>query len=121
MTSDHMHERRSLMDRRDHDSETDLESLAPRHHFRRRTAIHVGLVEYDVGSHVRWPGGQHLLLAVNQIGGVKGRQFESMTVRDGVGGTGLHAISAENAAVVIDVVNLGVALGAADAVFGGIL
>ena len=38
-----------------------------------------------------------------------------MAVRDGVGGARLHAISAEDAAVVIDVINLGVAFAAADA------
>src|ERR1035437_3133184 len=44
-----------------------------------------------------------------------------MAVRDGVGGAGFHAIPAENAAVVIDVVNLGVALPAGDAEKVGVL
>ena len=61
-----------------------------------------------------------MLLAVDQIGSVKRRQFESVTVRDRVRGTRLHAISAENAAVVVDVVNLGIALGAADTIGRGI-
>ena len=44
-----------------------------------------------------------------------------MAVGDGVGGAGFHAIAAEDAAVVIDVVDLGVALAAADADLLGIL
>ena len=90
-----------------------VNSLPP---FARRAAIHVGLVEDDVGAHVCWPGGQHLLLAVNQIAGVEGGQFKSVTVRDRIGRASLYAISAKNAAVVVDVVNLRVALGATDAV-----
>jgi hypothetical protein len=96
-------------------------SLAPRHHFCRRPTIHVGLIEYDVRSHVCWPRGQHLLLAHDQIGRVKGRQFKAVTVRDGISRTGLHTVSAENTAVVVDVVDLGVALSAADAIFSGVL
>ena len=43
-----------------------------------------------------------------------------MSVRDGVGGTGLHAVAAENTAVVVDVVDLGVALGTRDPVLFGV-
>src|SRR6202040_1588807 len=93
---------------------------APVYHLCGSAAVHVGLIEYDVGSHVCWPGGQHLLLAVNQVAGVKGRQLESVPVSDRVCRARFHAIAAENAAVVIDVVDLGVALGAADALFGSI-
>src|SRR5579872_1357134 len=50
--------------------------LAPRHHFCWRSAIHVGLIEYDVRSHMCWLGSQHHLLAVNQVGRVETRQFE---------------------------------------------
>src|SRR5579863_1739923 len=46
--------------------------LAPRHHLYRRPTVHVGLVEYDVGTHMCWPGGQHLLLAVDQVAGIEG-------------------------------------------------
>ena len=42
-------------------------------------------------------------------------------MRDRIGGTGFHAISAKNTAVVVNVVNLGIALGAADALFRGVL
>src|SRR6185312_14539583 len=64
---------------------------------------------------------QHLFLAVDQRGGVIAGDLEAMAVGDGVGGAGLHAISAEDAAVVIDVVDLGVAFAAADAQLGSIL
>jgi hypothetical protein len=96
-------------------------SLTARYYLRGRPTVHVGLIENHVCPHVCWPGGQHLLLAHDQIGGVETRQFESVAVRDGVRRTGLDAISAENAAVVVDVVYLGIALGAADAVFGRVL
>src|SRR5215470_10789404 len=91
-------------------------NLAPGHHFRRCPTVHVGLIEYDVRSHVCWPGGQHHLLAVDQVGRVEGRQFESVAVRDRIGRTGLDTVSAEDAAVVVDVIDLGVAFGAADTV-----
>src|SRR5579863_817321 len=48
-------------------------SLTPRDHLRGRSAIHVGLIEYGVRSHVRRPGGKHLLFAIHQIAGVKCR------------------------------------------------
>src|SRR5690348_18271785 len=67
-----------------------------------------------------WPGGQHLLLAIDQVAGIEGCQLKSMSVGDRVRRTGFDAVSAENAPVVIDVVDLGVALGATDAVFSGI-
>jgi hypothetical protein len=95
--------------------------LASRNHLLGSSAIHVGLIENNVGSHVCWPGGQHLLLAVNQIAGVEGGQLKTVTVRNGVRGASLDAIAAKNAAVVIDVVDPGVALCAADAVFGGVV
>ncbi len=109
------------MDRRDHDSKTYLETLAPRHHFHRRPTVHVRLIEYDVGSHMCWPGGQHLLLAHHEIGCIEGCQLESMAMRDRVRWASLDAISAENAAVVIDVIDLGVAFRATDTVLCGVL
>ena len=115
-----MHERRSRWTGVS-EWKTDLESLAPRHHLCRRPTIHVGLIEHDVRSHVCWLGGQHLLLAHHEIGRVKGRQFKPVTVRDGIRRTRLHTVSAENAAVVVDVVDLGIALGAANAILGGVL
>ena len=58
---------------------------------------------------------QHLLLAHHQRGRIEAGHFEAVAVRDRVGRTSFHAIAAENAAVVVDVVDLGVALAAADA------
>jgi hypothetical protein len=53
---------------------------------------------------------QHIVLAHDQGGGVQGGQLEAVAVGDGVGGAGLHAVAAEDAAVVVDVIDLGVAL-----------
>src|SRR5579883_979859 len=80
--------------------------------------IDFSLIEHRIGSHMRWHGGQHLLFAVNQIASVECREFESVTMGDRIRGTSFYAISTENAAVVINVVNLGVALRAADPIFG---
>ena len=68
-----------------------------------------------------WRSRQHLLFAVHQIRRAKCRQLESVPVSDGVGRARLHAISAKNAAVVVNVVNLGVTLGAAYSMLGRIL
>ena len=75
----------------------------------------VALVEHGVGADVRGGAGEQLLLAINQVAGVVGGQLEAVAVGDGVCRAGLDAIAAEDAAVVIDVVDLGVALGPADA------
>src|ERR1041385_7146973 len=64
---------------------------------------------------------QQLLFAIDQVRGVERGQFESMSVRNGVGGTGLNAVSAKNAAVVVNVIDLGVTLGPAHAVLGRVL
>src|SRR5947209_17962128 len=63
-----------------------------------------------------WLGGQHLLFAIDQISGVQGGDFKAVAVGDGVSWAGLYAITAKDAAVVVNVIDLGVALGAADAV-----
>ncbi len=68
-----------------------------------------------------WPGGQHLLLAVDEIAGIERRQLKPMPMRDRVSRASLHAIPAKDASIVIDVVDLGVAFGAAYAVFGGVV
>jgi len=69
---------------------------------------------------MRWLGGQHLLLAVDQVAGVKARDFEAVSMRDRVRGTSLDAVSAEDAPVVVDVIDLGVALRSADPIFRGV-
>src|SRR6185312_1907078 len=84
-------------------------------------AEHFHLIEYRIGPDVRWDGRQHLFFAIYQIAGIEGSQLKSVAVRDGVGRAGFHAISAKDAAVVINVVNLGIALGAAHALFLGVV
>jgi hypothetical protein len=64
---------------------------------------------------------QHVFLAHDQIGSVQRGQLETVTVGDGVGGAGFNAVAAEDAAVVIDVIDLGVALGRGDAKGLGVL
>src|SRR5215469_6030765 len=65
--------------------------------------------------------GQQLLLAINQVAGIIGSQLKAVPVGDGVSGTRLDAVAAEDAAVVINVVDLRVALSAADAVLFSVL
>src|ERR1700746_2011465 len=82
---------------------------------------HVRAVEARLGPHVRGRGRQHLLLAIDQVGGVKRRQLEAMPVGYRVRWASFHAVPAKNAAVVVDVVHLGVPLGAAHPVRLGVL
>src|SRR5689334_8840441 len=60
-------------------------------------------------------------LALEQGGGVEAGGLESMPVGDGVGGTGLDTVPAEDAARVIDVVDLGVAFAAGNSGGLGVL
>src|SRR5262249_32767249 len=87
----------------------------------RRPARHLSLIEYRVCSNMCWHGGQHLLFAVNQIAGTEGRDFKPVAVRDGVRRAGLDAISTEDTSIIVDVINLGVALSAAHAMVSGAL
>src|ERR1700733_10404142 len=94
-----------------------LSVLTTCNHLLGSPAIHVGLIEYRVRPHVGRPGGQHLLLAGNQIAGVKCRQLKPMPLRSAVGGKSRGAISSKDTTVIVDVIGLGVAFGAASAVF----
>jgi len=78
-------------------------------------------VENGIGPDVRRSPSQELFFAVDQVTRVKARQLETMAVRDRVGRASLDTVAAEDTAVVIDVVDLGVALGAADAVLFRVL
>src|SRR6267378_1620966 len=74
----------------------------------------------------RWDrdGGSYfkkLLFAVNERIDVVGRELETMTVRDGIGRARFHAITAEDASRVIDVVHAGVALTRGDPVSVNVL
>ena len=66
---------------------------------------------------------QKLVFAVDQGVDVVGGELEAVAVGDGVGGAGLDAVAAKDAAGVIDVVDAGVALAGGDAlgvgIFGG--
>ena len=64
---------------------------------------------------------QQVFLAHDQGGRVQAGQLEAVAVGDGVRGAGLDAVAAEDAAVVVDVVDLGVALGGGDALLLGVL
>ena len=64
---------------------------------------------------------EHVFFAHDKVGGVQRGQLEAVAMGDGVGGAGFYAIAAEDAAVVVDVVDLGVALGGGDAKGLGVL
>ena len=64
---------------------------------------------------------QQLLLAVDEGVGVVSGNFKIVAVRDGIARARFHAVPAKNAAIVIDVVDLGVAFGGRDALLGGVL
>src|SRR6266496_5216219 len=66
---------------------------------------------------MRRPRRQQLLFAIDQIRCVECGQLEPMPMRDRICRTGFHAIAAEDAAIVVNVVNLGVAFSAADPLF----
>ena len=59
---------------------------------------------------------EQVFLAHNQVGCVEGGKFKTVAVRNGIGGACLDTVTAEDAAVVVDVVDLGIALGTGDAV-----
>jgi hypothetical protein len=77
-----------------------------------------GGADIDFGGR---PGFEELFLAIDHGVDVVGGELEAVSVSDGVGGAGFDAIAAENAAGVVDVVDLGVTVGVGDAVFGGVL
>ena len=92
--------------------------------FLRADSVWIYEVENRICTKVRRFAGEQLFFAVDEIGSVQRRKFKTVTVRDGVRGAGLNTIAAEDAAVVIDVVDLGVTLGPAysvlRSVFGGL-
>src|SRR5260370_14362049 len=51
---------------------------------------------------------QQTVLPINQCGCVVAGDFEIVTMRDGVGGAGFHAVAAKDAAVIVDVIDGGV-------------
>ena len=98
-----------------------VELLLSRSNFRWRSANDLSSIEHRIRSQMRRSRGKQLLFSINQIRCVERGQLEAVAVRDGVRGAGLNAISAKNAAVVVNVIDLSVALGAAYAIFGSVL
>src|SRR5260221_1066097 len=64
---------------------------------------------------------QETVLAIDQSRRIVAGDLEIVPVGDRVGGAGFHAVSAEDTAVIVDVVDLRVALAAADPYLVGIL
>ena len=73
----------------------------------------------DIWKHRSW--NEEIFFAHDKGRGIEAGEFEAVAMRDGVGGTGFDAVAAEDAPVVVDVVDLGVALGGGDANFFGVL
>jgi len=71
----------------------------------------------DHRVYIRRYRNQHLFFANDQSGAVVAGKLEPVAVRDRVGGAGLYAIAAKNAAAVIDVVDACVSLTAAESNF----
>ena len=56
-----------------------------------------------------------MFFAVDELVDVEGGEFEAVAVGDGVGGASFDAVAAEDAARIIDIVDLGVTLARGDA------
>src|SRR3954471_9346078 len=98
-----------------------IELLLSRSDFCRRPTCDLCGVEHRIRSQMCRPSRQQLLFPINQICSVKSCQFKSMSVRNRIGRACLNAVSAKNAAIVVNVVNLGVTLGAAHPFLGRVL
>ena len=68
----------------------------------------------------RRPGFEELFFAVDQRVDVVGGELDAVSVSDGVGGAGFDAVAAEDAARIVDVVDLGVAFAGGDRLRFGI-
>src|SRR5580704_11738436 len=66
------------------------------------------------------PGFQELFFAIDQGVDVVGGQLDAVAVGDGVGGAGFYAVTAKNAAGIIDVVSFRIALACRNTIGGGI-
>lgn len=64
---------------------------------------------------------QQRFFAIDKIAGIKRREFETVAVGDSVRGAGFYAIAAEDAAIVVNVIDLGIAFRAADTVLFSVL
>lgn len=70
---------------------------------------------------IRRYGNEQRFFAIDKVAGVEGRQLEAVAVGNGVSRAGFNAVAAEDAAVVVNVIDLGVTLSAADAVLFSVL
>jgi len=66
-------------------------------------------------------GYQEVFLTHDEVGGVEAGELESVAMGDGVGRARLDTVATEDAAVVVDVVDLGVTLGTGDALGFGVV
>lgn len=63
---------------------------------------------------------KQLLFTIDQLRDIVAGELKSMPMRDRIGRTGFDAVSAEDTAIVVDIVDGGMTLARADAFFGGI-
>src|SRR6185437_5621278 len=68
----------------------------------------------------RGPGFEEFFFAINHGVDVVGSELEAVSVSDSVGGASFDTIAAKDAAGIVDVVDLGVAVGVGDAIVGGV-
>jgi hypothetical protein len=66
-------------------------------------------------------GDEKIFFAHYQAGGIEAGKLEAVAMRDSVGRAGLNTIATEDAAVVVDVVDLGIALRGGDTILGCIV
>src|SRR5205814_7984481 len=86
--------------------------------FCRRSACNLSSIKHRIRPQMRWLRREQLLFAIDQVRGTEGRQLEPVAMGNRICRAGFHAISAKNAAVVINVIDLGVAFRATDPLFG---
>src|SRR2546423_9141000 len=103
------------------ESQNDESLLAPRYHLSWRSALGFLTVKYGVRTKVRRRNRQQLLLAVDQIAGTERCEFESMSMRNGIGRARFYTIPAKDTSIVVDVINLSVALRSRNTVLCGVL
>src|SRR5205807_1000502 len=85
-----------------------VELLLSRSNFSRRSTNDFSGIEHRVRSQMCRPCRQQLLFPINQIRSIESREFKSMPVGNGVRRASLNTVSTKNAAVVVNVVDLGV-------------
>ena len=99
-------------------SQQPIAALLSWRRFCRRSAGNLSSIKNRVRPQMRWLRREQLLFAIDQVRGIEGRQLEPVAMGNRIRRAGFHAISAKNAAVVINVIDLGVAFRATDPLFG---